>query len=113
MNYTLVDLFYDFGNQMMKHGSNSRIVGLRRFKSMFFGVSPQICAMLWQLIKDELPTNYQEVHLLWALFFLKTYNTESVNHSVAGCDEKTFRTKVWMVIDKLAFMKVVRVNFSY
>lgn len=106
INNNLADLFYDHAKEMMKHGSKSRIVGLRRFKS-FFGASPQICAICWTLIKNELPANYREVHLLWALLFLKCYNTESVNHAIAGCDEKTFREKVWIIVEKLAFMKVV------
>lgn len=110
--YTLHELFYEFGKEIMKHASDSRLVGLRRFKS-FFGVSPNICAMCWNMIKDELPDSYQEVHLLWALYFLKCYNTESVNHAVAGCDEKTFRTKVWTVVERLAFMKVVCVNLTF
>lgn len=108
--YTLPELFYEFGKEIMKHASASGLVGSRRFRS-FFGVSPNICAICWNMIKDELPTSYQEVHLLWALFFLKCYNTESVNHAVAGCDEKTFREKVWTVIDRLAFIKVVCVHF--
>lgn len=112
MNYTLAELFYEFGKDMMKHNSASRLVGSRRFRS-FFGVSPNICAICWRLIKDELPTSYREVHLLWALLFLKCYNTESINHATAGCDEKTFRTKVWTVVESLAFMKVVCVNFRY
>lgn len=111
MNYnTSGELFYDLGKEIMKHKGDSVAVGLRRFKS-FFGASPKMCAIIWQLIKNNLPISFREVHLLWALFFLKNYNTESVNHSVAGCDEKTFREKVWLMIDRLAFMKVVRVKF--
>ncbi len=105
-NYTLADLFYDHAKEMMKHGSNSRIVGQRRFISLF-GTSPRICAICWTLIKNELPASYREVHLLWALLFLKCYNTENVNHAIAGCDEKTFREKVWVIVENLAFMKVV------
>lgn len=90
----LANLFLDLGKEMMKHESNSVKIGLRRFKT-FFGISPKICAISWHLIKNDLPMGYQEVHLLWALFFLKNYNKESVNHSVTGCNEKTFRTKVW------------------
>lgn len=106
MTNILANMFYDLGKDMMKHGSNSQVVGSRRFKT-FFGISPKICGIAWQLIKYELPMNFKEMHLLWALFFLKNYNKEHVNHAVAECDEKTFRTKVWEVIDKLAFMKVV------
>lgn len=110
--YTLPAFFYDIGKDLMKHTSASILVGSRRFKS-FFGVSPNICAICWKIIKGDLPTSFREVHLLWALFFLKSYNTESVNHAFADCDEKTFRTKVWTVIERLAFMKVVCLNITF
>jgi hypothetical protein len=42
------------------------------------------------------------VHLLWALMFLKQYNKEEVNASMAGCDEKTFRLWSWLVIRVIA-----------
>lgn len=95
MSYITEEMFYDLGKPIMDHKSKSRVVGLRRFKT-FFGISPKICALSW--------------HLLWALFFLKNYNTESVNRKFGECDEKTFREKIWMVIDRLAFIKVVRLK---
>lgn len=102
----LTNLFFDLGKSIMKHESSSGLVGLRRFKS-FFGISPRICSISWNLIKDDLPKSYKEVHLLWALMFLKNYSKESVNHALANCDEKTFRSKVWTIISVLASMKVV------
>lgn len=80
-----------------------------------FGISPQICSLCWKHIKCELPMDCKEVHLLWALLFLKCYNTENVNHSIpfhSDCDEKTFRKWVWIVIDRLAFMKVVSSKYN-
>jgi len=112
MQNSISDLFYTIGKNLTKHEGDSVVVGLRRFKS-FFGVSPQICALTWNLIKYELPDDYKEVHLLWALLFLKCYNTESVNRAIVGCDEKTFRKRVWMVVDKLAFMKVVSMHCGF
>lgn len=103
---TLNNLFYQYGKILIKHHSNSMYVGMRRFKS-YFGVSPTICSLAWRYIKDELPHDYTEIHLLYALFFLKTYNTEAISRSIFTCDEKTFRKRVWEVIDKLAFIKVV------
>lgn len=101
------ELFYNYGNSITKHASNSTYVGLRRFKT-FFGVSPGICVKAWDHLKDVLPYGYKECHLLWALLFLKCYQKESVNSALVGCDEKTFRKRVWVVVEKLAFMKVVR-----
>lgn len=102
----LTNLFFDLGKKIIKHESRSGLVGLRRFKS-FFGVSPTICGTAWRLIQDNLPNNYEKIHLLWALMFLKNYATETINHALANCDEKTFRTKVWTVVGELALMKVV------
>lgn len=101
------EFFYNYGNLITKHASNSKCVGLRRFKT-FFGVSPRICVIAWKYLKDVLPADYKEYHLLWALLFLKCYHKESVNSALVGCDEKTFRKRIWVVIERLAFMKVVR-----
>lgn len=109
-NDNLSNMFYDFGNTLTKHQSCSEKIGLRRFKS-FFGVSPSICAKTWNLIKSKLPSDCQPIHLLWTLLFLKCYNTESVNHSIAGCDEKTFRKRVNQILDHLMSIKVVSVYF--
>lgn len=107
MENFLAETFYNYGNILTRHESSSKYVGERRFKAMF-GVSPLICAKTWIHLKNVLTTDYHENHLLWALLFLKCYNTEHVNHTIAGCDEKTFRKRIWEVIEKLAFIKVVR-----
>lgn len=110
MENLLSETFSNYGNYYTKHESASTYVGMRRFKA-FFGVSPSICAKAWLHVKDVLPPDYREFHLLWALLFLKCYNPEHVNHSIVGCDEKTYRKRVWVVIQKRAFMKVVRLIF--
>lgn len=107
MAANMTDLFYDYGKSFTKHASFPKYVGMSRFKA-FFGVSPSICAKAWFHIKNDLPPDDNEMHLLWALFFLKCYNTDSVNCSAALCDEKTFRKRNWVVVEKLAFMKMVR-----
>lgn len=98
MANSLTDLFYNYGNSITKHSSASTVVGMSRFKA-HFGVSPSICSMAWNHLKQDLPRDYNEMHLLWALLFLKCYNTDSVNCGMAGCDEKTFRYRVWFVIE--------------
>ena len=75
----------------------SLIVGLRTFNS-FFGTSPEICQRVWDLLSDYRPRNAKPVHLLWMLFFLKSYNTDVICDSVAGVDGKTFRKWVWFYI---------------
>lgn len=109
---SLNDLFYNYGKTLTKHSGASKYVGIGRFKA-FFGVSPAVCSMAWSHLKKDLPGDYNEMHLLWTLMFLKSYNTDSINCSIARCDEKTFRKRVWVVIEKLAFIKVVRFSFFY
>lgn len=38
------------------------------------------------------------MHLLWTLYFLKTYNTEDVSCAFLRCDRKTFRLWVWRIL---------------
>jgi hypothetical protein len=74
-----------------------------------FGVSALVLTQCWKLLikhSDERliqPPKPQQKklapkHLLWACFFLKTYNKESVNSSMAETSEKTFRHWAWTVI---------------
>ena len=56
----------------------------------------QICGIF--LIQEEASPK----HLLWALMFLKQYNTQSFTASIVDVDEKTYRKWVWKVIKKIA-----------
>ena len=40
----------------------------------------------------------QPKHLLWCLFFLKSYTSENAVAASVGADEKTFRKWFWYVI---------------
>lgn len=72
----------------------------------FYGVTPQICAVLWGFLENGLES-VQIKHLLWALSFLKNYNIERVNASIFRTDPKTFRKWCWMVVKFLAGIDVV------
>ena len=69
----------------------------RRFRSKF-GCSPHTCADLWCLCYSYFTDNTVHFYLLWALMFMKCYNTEEVNASNAGAHEDTYRDWVWYVI---------------
>ena len=56
----------------------------------------------------ELPYGRRQCHLLWALMFLKCYNTVDYNASVVNVDRKTFRKWCWAIIHSLANLTVVR-----
>jgi hypothetical protein len=83
----------------------------KRFRAMF-GVKNDICGKLWTLCLPLLPEGVSPVHLLWALYFLKHYNTECVNAAFAKCDEKTFRKWCWIVIEALAGLELVSLESS-
>lgn len=109
---SLTKTFWDEGVSIMKHKScNSTMTGYRKFRS-FFGVSPNVCAVTWKLIQNK-PQGSEPKHLLWCLLFLKTYNTEHVNASIAEVDEKTFREWTWKFVALLARLNVVSNIISF
>ena len=69
----------------------------RRFRSCF-GTTPDTCADLWFLCYNHFRPTTRPVHLLWALMFMKNYDTEENNASRAGVHEDTFRDWVWHII---------------
>lgn len=78
----------------------------RRFRS-FFGTSPIICSSLWGLLAGSRPAYSQPKHLLWALMFLRLYNTEHIHARLAGVDEKTFRKWSWAFVREIAKIQLV------
>lgn len=73
----------------------------KRFHS-YFGVDIDLCVTLWNWIDDDLPKSAFYYHLLWALLFLKTYDSFAVLAGAVGCDEKTFQKWIWIVIEALS-----------
>lgn len=99
--------FYELGCSYMGHDiKKSVIVGTRRFKS-FFGMSPNICSMIWSLLKEKMPSESKPKHILWCLFFLKQYTVEHVRRTVFDTDEKTVRNWSWIFVELLADLNTV------
>ena len=76
---------------------------------MMFGCTAFVCLFVYRLIvADE--TNVWPVQcnllppmkFLWALMFMKSYNTKDVYAALGKCSEKTFRKWVWSVIRAIA-----------
>ena len=65
----------------------------------FFGTSPKTCASLWKI--SNFPSKTRPKHLMWALMFLKSYDTEIKLSSLAGVSPKTFRKWIWVIIDEI------------
>jgi hypothetical protein len=84
---------------------NSR-TGDRIFRS-FFGVTPDICSTVWNLLLDKHPTGCEPKHLLMALRFLKGYCTEHENASLFHVDEKTYRKWQWIYVKLIANLDIV------
>jgi hypothetical protein len=111
------EAFWLAGNKITKHTTRSSItVGQRRFRE-HFGTTPQVCSIIWAMLEaqslhshDALP-----IHMLCALLFLKGYNTESVNRSLTGFDEKTNRKWQWVYVELIALNlpNVVRKHANY
>ena len=85
---------------------------LRTWKT-FFGTTPQVAADIWNALHPTLKQGSQPKHLLWALLFLRKYNTERENCAIVGIqDEKTFREWCWYFIQKLSDHMVVVVRWE-
>lgn len=104
------EAFLRIGNLYTKATSNKN-TNLRRFKS-FFGVSPVVCALTWDIIKFEAPSQSAPNHLLWCLYFLKQYPTEHEMRSLFKADEKTIRKWIWIFLKMLSNLNVVGI-FKY
>ena len=79
----------------------------RRYKSLF-GCSSEITAKLWNLLlrlMSVIKLGCQPQHLLWTLLFLKQYASETVLCELCGCDEKTLRKWVWLMLDMIVELK--------
>lgn len=75
-------------------------VKLDRF-SAHYGVVPLIACILWDLLFDWTRPlrNCMPHHLLWALHFLVTYDSECVIASRFEVDEKTYRKWLWFMLE--------------
>jgi hypothetical protein len=89
----------------------------RQFKE-FFGTSLFVIEILWEMLyeRDLLPDNGEPRHLLWTLFFMKTYPKQGHGCSVVGAssgavDPKTMKKWVWEYIDSIGELvdEVVRI----
>lgn len=100
-------IFFKKGFIYMKHTTNmSKKVGMRRFRC-FFGITPSMCKIVWELLRERIPLGAEPKHLLWGLNFLKQYDTEHVRRVIFNSDEKTIRKWSWIFIKLIADLNVV------
>lgn len=101
-------LFLSLGSNLAgKDLTSENIVSQRRFRSLF-GISASACALLWsKLLSSATVSEAQPKHLLWALYFLRNYNTEHQNAGFCGVDEKTLRRWVWYIVKDISRLQIV------
>ena len=105
------ETFWSAGHKITRHNvDGSLTMGYRRFRA-YFGTSPAVCLHAWNLLADVRPNNSKPEHLLWALLLLKQYCIESVNSTLTGVTEKTFRKWSLVFIKLLSNIEVVILYF--
>ena len=123
--------FRSLGMSLLRRSlDGSKRIESRRF-SEHFGTSPRVIAFIWRRIckvdrisflqeQDDnpgqatakKPAARKKVSILYALYHLKTYQTESVASCFLGCDEKTYRKHVRDMIAMIAFLEPFLVSFE-
>jgi hypothetical protein len=81
--------------------------------NQIYGVTPIVCGVTWYLLKNntQLNNNIQQVHLLWALYFMKNYNKEEVQRPVfKNFDKKIIRDRMWHIIEKISSLSSIVVS---
>lgn len=104
--------FLKLGNTYTKSVLSRPKVALRRFKS-HFGVTLEVCSIVWNEIRNSAPVGALPTHLLWCLSFLKEYTTEHNRRSVFNADEKTMREWTWAFVKLISEMNVLSCNMTF
>jgi hypothetical protein len=74
--------------------------GIRDKFMSLYGTEPVVAALLWDLLPDHVKEKpgCEPKHLLWALNFLKSYDTAINNGICFRCDETTFQKWTWYLL---------------
>lgn len=84
-----------------------------------FGTMPEKCHWLWIMIDPEgnkAMRSAQPIHLLWAIYFLRTYpSSESTAKSGCGnpCTSKTWRKWIHLFVDAISYLESRVVSFIF
>ncbi|CAB9530981.1 unknown protein [Seminavis robusta] len=75
-----------------------------------FGLAPHLAAELWNMLDDEDPLSDIRwvTYFLATLMFLRTYTVTAVLAMIFMKDEKTIRHWVWVFIEKIASLDLIR-----
>ena len=74
-----------------------------------YGIRPEVCVVLLRKLRT-VNCHPGVVPLLWALGFLKTYQTETILSGHFGTDRKTFRESVWPIVEAIGDLQATVVS---
>jgi hypothetical protein len=84
----------------------------RRFAA-HFGVSVHTALIVWNLLEDVPNIIIKPIHILWTLYFLKTYDSVDVAATRFHCDSNTYNTWVCRVLYILYHkLQIVRIYIN-
>jgi len=77
-----------------------------------FGTMPPQCVWIWNMLnpRDTIGSNAEPSHLLWALYFLRVYPTETNGRSavapaVGKVDKKTWRKWTHDFVEAISYLE--------
>ncbi len=105
----------EIGLDIMGGNRQCNATMIRRYHS-WFGTDPRICFIIWTALVDIgwiKRSTIKRHHILWALWFLKTYNTLEVHSTQLNVDEKSFQKWVWIVLEGVSKLDKVIASQCY
>ena len=100
--------FYNKGLGIMGKRPKNYRSGIALFIT-WFKVHPIVCSSLFKKIRGVMPDNFEPKHLLWSLYFLKSYRTTRELASDMKADRGTIMDAwVWPTLDAVARLGLVR-----
>ena len=118
---TSPSLFLQLGTDLKRKKVSSSKTNHRRFKA-WYGIDWKLMSVVWDLLHSSgwIKKNIKKrrpnpIHLLWALSFLKAYNTEDEHAADVGKEAKTFRKWAWMYCEGIGSLvsRVVSDFYSF
>lgn len=102
-----MQIFFHAGLKLIHIGYVNPTESRRRYKNVF-GVTDTVTAALWKELIPKVDEETPPAHLLWALMFLRGYDTEYVTEVLTGVSRKTHRQHCWKMVAALADLRLVR-----
>jgi hypothetical protein len=108
----IIDISREIINRVPVEKRGIHITEDRRFLELF-GCGPLVALALWTLISENhlIPPKVIVRHMLWGLFFLKTYTTKTLLCQMSSVkDKKTFRKWSWKFFEVISMLEPIIVS---